>query len=145
MGTNQSKLIDHYEKRLREIEYIDINRLSLEELKEMCYALEIEMSTLNSKKASKLPGEKRDRFKRGYLTIIRGYKDTVRATDSLNELISELTKLKAPIYKSQETIFERQISTARQQLEELKSDNNNRFLPHMGPNSQNRNRIKSLG
>ena len=94
----------------------------MEELKELCHALEIEMSTLDSKKASKLPEETRDIFKQHYLMIIQVYKDTVRASDSLNELISELTKLKAPIYTSQEATFERQISTARQELEELKSN-----------------------
>ena len=118
MGTSQSKL---YEKRLREIESININRLSLEELKELCYALEIEMSTLDSEKASKLPEEIRDRFKQRYLARIQRYKNTMRDTDSLNELIEELTKLKAPINKSQEATFEKQISTARQKLEELKS------------------------
>ena len=119
MGTSQSKL---YEKRLREIESININRLSLEELKELCYALEIEMSTLDSEKASKLPEEIRDRFKQRYLARIQRYKNTMRDTDSLNELIEELTKLKAPINKSQEATFEKQISTARQKLEELKSN-----------------------
>ena len=122
MGTSLSKQTDQYEKRLIEIESINIDRLSLEELKELCHALEIEMSTLDSKKASKLPEETRDIFKQHYLMIIQVYKDTVRATDSLNELISELTKLKAPIYTSQEATFERQISTARQELEELKSN-----------------------
>ena len=123
MGTSQSKLTEQYQKRLREIKFIDIYRLSLEELKELCHALEIEMSTLDSKKASKLPEETRDIFKQQYLTIIQGYKDTVRETvretDSLNELIDELTKLKAPINKRQEIIFEKQISTARQELEKL--------------------------
>ena len=35
------------------------------------------------------------------------------------ELISELSKTKAPINKTQETPFDRQISTARQIFEEL--------------------------
>ena len=124
MGTSQSKLIGHYEKRLREIQFININRLSLEELKVLCHTLEIEMSTLDSEKASKLPEETRDRLKQQYLTIIqRRYKDIIRETDSLNELIDELTKLKAPIYKSQEeTTFDKQISTARQEVEKLKSN-----------------------
>ena len=38
------------------------------------------------------------------------------------KLVSELNKLKAPINKNQEATFERQISTARQELEELKSN-----------------------
>ena len=38
------------------------------------------------------------------------------------ELIPELRKMKAPINKSQEATFERQISTARQKLRELKSN-----------------------
>ena len=119
MGTSESKL---HEQKLREIESIDIDRLSLEELKELCHALEIEMRTLDSEKASKLPEETRDRFKQHYLTIIQGYKDTVRETDSLNGLLDELIKLKAPINKSLEATFEKQISTARQELEELESN-----------------------
>ena len=79
----------------REIEFIYIERLSLEELKELCHALEIKMSELDSEKASKLPEETRDRFKQQYLTIIQGYKDNMRETDSLNGLISQLNKLKA--------------------------------------------------
>ena len=125
MGTKQSKQINQYEKRLREIISIDIEELSMEELKERCYALEIEMSTLDSKKASKLPEETRDRFKQHYLSIIQWYKDTVGDTDSVNKLIfrlDELTIMKAPINKSQETTFEKQISTARQELEDLKSN-----------------------
>ena len=121
MGTKQSRLTEQYEKRLIEVEYIDIDRLSLEELKELSHALEIEMSELDSEKASKLPEEKRDRFKRQYLTIIQGYKDTVRDTETLNELLEELTKLKDLKDKSQEEA-ETRISTARQELEELKSN-----------------------
>ena len=128
MVTKQSNLTDLYEKRLIEIELIDIDRLSLEELKELCHASEIEMSTLDSKKASKLPEETRDRFKRQYLTIIQGYKDIVRETDSLNELIDELTKLKY-LKDKREATFEKQISTARQELEELKS-NKTRYSYH---------------
>ena len=41
---------------------------------------------------------------------------------SYYESMAELTKLKAPINKNQETTFERQMSTARQELEELKSN-----------------------
>ena len=91
MGTSQSKakqskeiLIDQYrqyQQRLREIELIDIDRLSSEELKELCHALEIEMSELDSEKASKLPEETRDRFKQHYLAIIQGYKDIMRETN----------------------------------------------------------------
>ena len=118
-------LSDQYRQRLREIEYIDIDRLSLEELKELCHALEIEMRELDSKKASELPEEIRYGFKQQYLNIIQGYKDTMdimRDTDSLNELIDELTKLKDLKDKIQEATFEKQISTARQEFEELKSN-----------------------
>ena len=125
MGTSESKAKQSgerfIEKRLREIEYIDINRLSLEELKELCHALEIEMSELDSEKASKVPGIARDRFKQHYLMIIQLYKDTVRETDSLNELIDELTKLK-DLKDKRGATFEKQISTARQELEKLKSN-----------------------
>ena len=119
---------EHFQQRLREIESIDIDTLSLEELKELCHALEIEMWELDSKKASKLPGERRDRFKQQYLEIIQGYRDTVRKTETLNELIDELTKLNA-LKDKREATFEKQISTVRQELKKLKS-NKTRYSYH---------------
>ena len=114
-------LIDQCWQRLIEVESININVLSLEELKELCHTLEIEMSELDSKKASKLPGEIRSRFKQQYLNIIQGYKDIMGEPDSVNKLIDELTKLKAPIHETEAT-FEKQISAAKQEWEELKSN-----------------------
>ena len=58
-------------------------------------------------------------------------RDSINYPTSVNEcrnivkcykLISELTKMKAPINKSQETTFDRQISTAKHELKELKSN-----------------------
>ena len=129
METKQTKsnqigerLIDqyeHFQQRLREIESIDIDRLSLEGLKELCYALEIEMRELDSERASKLPGERRYRFKQHYLTIIQGYKDTVRKTDSLNELLDKLNKLKA-IKDKREATFEKTNIYSETGIEKIK-------------------------
>ena len=65
---------------------------------------------------SRMPQEIRDSMK--YPTSVNECRDIVKCS----ELIAELTKMKAPINKSQETTFERKISTARQKLEELKSN-----------------------
>ena len=65
---------------------------------------------------SRMPQEIRDSIK--CPTSVNECRDTVK----FSELISELTIMKAPINKSQETTFKRQISTARQELEELKSN-----------------------
>ena len=101
------------------MEYINIYKLSLEELKGLCHTLEIEMGTLDSEKASELPEKTRDSFKQRYLTIIQRYKNIMRDTDSLNGLIEELTKLKA-LKDKREATFEKQISAARQELDKLK-------------------------
>ena len=63
-----------------------------------------------------MPQEIRDSIK--YATSVKECRNTVRCYES----IPELTKMKAPINKSQEATFEKQISTARQELEELKSN-----------------------
>ena len=126
MGAKQSrkaeKLIGQYRKRLNEIESIDVNEITLEEVEKLCHELELEMDTVDrSMKAAKLPEEIYASIKDQFMIQIERF-NVLRLVRSLDELIPELTKLKAPINKNQETTFERQISTARQELKELKSN-----------------------
>ena len=127
MGAKQStkaekKMIGQYRERLNEIESIDIIEISLEEVKKLCHELELEMNTLDSDmKAAKLSDEICVSIKDQFMQQIQRF-DILRLVRSLNELISELTEMNPPIIKDQETTFERQISTVRQELEELKSN-----------------------
>ena len=122
MGAKQSKLIGQYRERLNEIESIDVFEISLEEVEKLCHEIELEMNTLDrNEKAAKLPKEIFTSIWDQFMQQIQRF-GIVRKVLSLNELIAELSKLKPPINKSQETTFERQISTARQELEELKSN-----------------------
>ena len=65
-----------------------------------------------------VPQEMRASIKDLYLTNVEQCKAIVK----YYELLSELATLKAQMYKSQEATFERQITTAKQELEELKSN-----------------------
>ena len=126
MGAKQStkaeKMIGRYRKRLNEIESIDIIEIRLEEVEKLCHELELEMNTVDSNtKAGKLPKEICVSIKDEFMQQIERF-DILRLVLTLDELIAELTKMKPPRNKSQETTFERQISTARQELEELKSN-----------------------
>ena len=126
MGAKQSrkaeKMIGQYRERLNEVKYIDFNEISLEEVEELCRELELEVNILYSNmKATKLPKEIYASIKDQFMIQIQRF-NVLRIVLSLNELIAELTKMKAPINKDQEATFERQISTARQELEELKSN-----------------------
>ena len=126
MGAKQStkaeKMIGQYRQRLNEIEFIDVFEISLEEIEKLCHELELEMNTIYSNmKAAKLPEEICVSIRDQFMIQIERF-DILRKLHSLNELISELTEMKAPINKSQETTFERQISTAKQELKELKSN-----------------------
>ena len=121
-STKAEKMIGQYRERLSEIESIDVFEISLEEVEKLCHELELEMNTVDrNMKAAKLPEEICVSIKDEFMLQIQQI-NILRKLRSLNELITELTKLKAPISKSQEATFERQISTARQELEELKSN-----------------------
>ena len=109
MATEQS-----YESK-EGIESIIINGINLEDVEGLRNEFETAIQRLYSEKTPILSIEIREDQ---YLVLIQGCKDLVQFYES----ISELTKMKAPINKSQETPFERQISTARQELEELKSN-----------------------
>ena len=97
------------------IESIIINEISLEDVEGLRNEFQTAIQRLYSEKTPILSVEIREEQ---YLVLIQGCKDIVRCY----ELMAELTKMKAPVNKSQETTFERQISAGRQILEELKSN-----------------------
>ena len=100
------------------IKYISINGISLEDLVGLKNVFEITIQRLYIENASILSVKIRELIKYQYLLLIQGCKNIVKCY----ELITELTILKAPINKSQEATFEGQISTARKELKELKSN-----------------------
>ena len=110
------KQIGQYEKRMREIESTEMNKGNLFKLEELCneIELEIEKPTVVAINYSK---------KCEYLMRIQHVKNKVLEY-RFNELLAELTKLRAPVNKSQKTIFEEKISTARKELEELNANDN---------------------
>ena len=117
------KLINQYAARLREINSIEISEISLEEIEELCNGFEIELNTVDSKKSSILSVETRSSLKHQYQMMIQRYRNTVMKVQPFNKLLTELTRLRPPMYKSKESTFEGQISTAKQELEDLKSNN----------------------
>ena len=98
------------------IESIIINGISLEDVEELRNEFQTAIQRLYSEKTPILSVRTREGQ---YLVLIRGCKDIVRCY----ELIARLNKMKAPINKSQEDSFEKQISTAKQELKELQSNN----------------------
>ena len=80
------------------------------------------MNTLDSEKASILSTETRSSIKHQYYMIIQRYRNTNKEVQPFNKLLTELTELKAPINKNQEASFKKKEFTARQELEELKSN-----------------------
>ena len=114
LASREEKLIGQWEKRMREIESIEINEENILKIEEQCSELGLEI-----KKPTAVPI--RTSIKQEFLTRVQHVKNNVKIM-SLYGTLSELTKLKAPINRSQETTFERQISTARQELEEFKSN-----------------------
>ena len=110
------------QERLIEIRSIDISVMSVEEIQKLCDELETEMKAIYRKDIACLSVEICTTIKYQYLTIIERYKSTVKELHTSLELIPELIKLKAPVNKRQEATFERQMSTARQKLEELKAN-----------------------
>ena len=97
MATQQStirqskaeKLINQYLQRLREIRSTDLSEISLEEIEELCDGFELEMQTLDSKRASLLSVETRASIRDQYLLIIRQYRDIVYANRIMNEVCSK--------------------------------------------------------
>ena len=115
------KVIDTYQRKLKEIQSTDIKGMSLKGIKELCEKSELEMNALDSEEAYKLPERINAPIRHQYATLIEQCGNILRDVNSLTVLLDELTKMKATINKSRETTFERKISTARQELEELKS------------------------
>ena len=119
--SEENKLYFDYMVRLRDKTCVDISETGLEGIERLCEELELEMHTLE-KKTSKLSEVTRESIKDRYIATIQWYRDIVREIYSLETLLTELAEMKAPINKSQETTFSGQISTARQELDELKSN-----------------------
>ena len=120
--TKAEKRISLYMERLKEINSTDISGISLDGVEELCKGFELEVNTLDSKKSSILSIETRSSLKHQYCMTIQRYRNTNKEVHPFNKLLTELTELKAPINKSQETSFKRKIFTARQELEKLKSN-----------------------
>ena len=108
----EENLIRWYEMRLRKIESIKFKDENIFRIKDLCIELELEIEKEMEP----------DSKKREYLTRIYHAKNNVKIDYSLYVLLDELKELNAPICKSQESSFERQISTAREELEKVKSD-----------------------
>ena len=105
------RLISQYEMRMREIGSIKVNNETILEIEKLCKKLESEIQTNTE---VPIPNSK----KHEYLTRLQHVKNILKI---VAPLIAELSKMKAPMNKSQKATFEKQISTARQKLEELKS------------------------
>ena len=113
LASREWKLIDQWEKRMREIESIEINEENLLKIEEQCSELGLEI-----KKPITVPI--RNSIKQEFLRRIQHVKNNVKIMRSFYGTLREITKLKAPVSRSQETTFDRQISTAKQELEEFK-------------------------
>ena len=118
----RKNVIDTYQRKLKKMQSTDIKGMSLKGIKELCEKSELEMNALDSEEASKLPERMNASIRHQYATLIEQYGNILRDVNSLTVLLDKLTEMKAPINKSQEATFDRQMSTARQELEELKSN-----------------------
>ena len=115
LASSEGKLIGQWEERMTEIESIEINKENILKIEEQCSDLGLEI-----KKQTAVP--MRNSIKQEFLRRIERVKINVRIMWPLYRTLREITKLKAPVRRSQEFFFESQISTARQMLEELKSN-----------------------
>ena len=109
--TKAEKLTRQYYERLPEIKSFlkkTLKKMSLKGVEELCNELELEMNAVDNEEVSILSLEIRAAIKAQYQTIIERYRNVVREVHPLNELMN-LNNLKAPINKSQETTFERQL------------------------------------
>ena len=122
LKSKAEKSICHYEERLREINSIDTSELSFKEIGGLCNELELEINTLNSEQASILPEAARASIQHQYLKILQQYMDIVNEVSSTRELIIKLAITNATTYNRAEATFERQVSKAREKLEELSSN-----------------------
>ena len=136
------KLIGQYEEKLTEIKSFDLTEIESRRLEELCGYFELEMRTFKQDDTASILSQKTfNSIKDQYLTIIEQCRSLIKFNvvsgqkfsaktkvdayiqrKRAEAKITELTELKAPVNNSQEAAFERQISTARQELEELKSN-----------------------
>ena len=100
MATQQStirqskaeKLINQYHQRLREIKSTELSEISLKEIEELCNGFELEMQTLDSKRASILSVETRASIRDQYLLIIRQYRDIINPIRIIKEVWQSMTR-----------------------------------------------------
>ena len=79
-------LYAQYNKRLEEIDSIDIGKLPSEGLEELCSGFEVEMNTLDSQRSLKLPAGTRATLQNRFLMQIHKYRVIVRIIRLLQEL-----------------------------------------------------------
>ena len=80
------KMLKRYEDRLREIMSIDLEGLKINEIRELTQGFELEMQTLDSKKASVLSTGTRAILKDRYFLIIRDYKNVTEIPNLLDRM-----------------------------------------------------------
>ena len=113
------KLIGQYQERLREIKSIETSEISLEELEELCNGLELEMNTLDTKKASILSVETRASIKHQYLMIIQRNGNILKEVGFFTQLFP---KMNYPINPGDCVRFKRELSVVSQRLNKLNSE-----------------------
>ncbi|KAI6656726.1 hypothetical protein LOD99_16030 [Oopsacas minuta] len=94
MATNMSqvtpskaeKMLKKYENRLKEILSIDLQEITVNGISELSRGFQLEMETLNSKKASVLSTETRVSLKGRYTGIIQEYRNIVKIPNILNKM-----------------------------------------------------------
>ena len=87
------KMLKRYEDRLREIMSNNLEGVKLSEIRELAQGFELEMRTLDSKKASVLSTGTRAILKDRYFLIIRDYKSITELPD----LLDRMERIIAPI------------------------------------------------
>ena len=80
--TKAEKMLERYEDRLREILSIDLEGLKINEIRELAQGFELEMQTLDSKKASVLSTGTRAILKDRYFPDYPGLQDYNRNAQS---------------------------------------------------------------
>ncbi|KAI6649188.1 hypothetical protein LOD99_11557 [Oopsacas minuta] len=127
MATNMSqvtpskaeKMLKKYQDRLKEILSIDLLELTVNEISELSRGFQLEMETLNSKKASVLSTETRVSLKERYTGIIQEYRNIARIPNILNEMeritatydvnIDRILNKLSPLYKDYESVISSKI------------------------------------
>ena len=118
-STKADKLISQYEERLRELHAIDSSEIELEEIEGLCNGFELEMNTLDTKKASILSKETRASIKQQYQVIIQRYRNVVREVHSLKKLLTELLHIDT---NASFALVDRKLFVIKQKFGRIQSD-----------------------